>query len=183
VTVIEHRWSPDIGPASTRPHQPEPGSSLTRDRLASGDGQRGCDVRFTPMNQRHRRGWLCRLSATTGLMHRSKEQAADHRSFWVDAFWLKGDREGYINFKARQSERRRLWPRGLRAENSCRIPLRATRFGERELPGILLVADLLVLRTCQRCEKRTRSSISGSVNASGCISSSSHGSVTPSPLL
>src|SRR6266436_4099864 len=29
----------------------------------------------------------------------------------------------------------------------------------------------------------TRSSISGSVSASGCISSSSHGSVTPSPLL
>jgi hypothetical protein len=39
-------------------------------------------------------------------MHRSKEQAGDYRSFWVDAFWLKGDRESYINFKARQSERR-----------------------------------------------------------------------------
>jgi len=33
VTVIEHRWSPDIGPASTLQQQPEPASSLTRDRL------------------------------------------------------------------------------------------------------------------------------------------------------
>ncbi len=29
-------------------------------------------------------------SATSGLMHRSKEQAADHRSFWVDAFLAQG---------------------------------------------------------------------------------------------
>ncbi len=90
--------------------------------------------------------------ATSGLMHRSKEQAADHRSFWVDAFLAQGDRTSCINFKARRSERRRLWPRGLRAESPCRIPLRATHFGESELPGILLVAELLVLRTCQRCE-------------------------------
>jgi hypothetical protein len=65
VTVIEHRWSPDIGPASTRQHQPEPASSLTRDRLALGVGQRGCDVRLTPTSGRRQRGWSCPLSADT----------------------------------------------------------------------------------------------------------------------
>src|SRR5436309_778233 len=49
-------------------------------------------------------------------------------------FWLKGDRTSYINFKARRSERRRLWPRGLRAESPCRVPLRASHFRESELP-------------------------------------------------
>src|SRR5258705_10171546 len=43
-------------------------------------------------------------------------------------FWFKGDRTSFINFKARRSERRWLWPRGLRAESPCRIPLRATHF-------------------------------------------------------
>ena len=63
MTVIEHRWSPDIGPASTRQHRPEPASSLTRDRLASGDGQHSRDVRFAPTSRHPQAVPACRLSA------------------------------------------------------------------------------------------------------------------------
>src|SRR5258708_31112300 len=52
-----------------------------------------------------------------------------------------------------QSERRRLWLRRLRAEGPRRIPLGAV-LGESELPCVLLVAHLLVLRAGQRRKKR-----------------------------
>ena len=47
------------------------------------------------------------------------------------------------------SKRRRLWLHRLRAECPGGVPLWAVHFGCSELPRILLVTDLLVLRTCQ----------------------------------
>src|SRR5258706_3921707 len=46
--------------------------------------------RSSPGNGHPRSRLSCLKRATSGLMHRSKEQATDHRSFWVDAFLARG---------------------------------------------------------------------------------------------
>jgi len=56
--------------------------------------------------------------------------------------------QGSGNFNE-QSERRRRWLLRLWAECPSGVPLWAVHFGCSELPRILLVTDLLVLRACQ----------------------------------
>jgi len=58
----------------------------------------------------------------------------------------------------------RLWAEGPRC-----VSLRTARFGKRVLARVFFIANLLLLGTGQRSQNATRSSISGSVNASGRI--------------
>src|SRR5216683_4542074 len=63
--------------------------------LASADGFR------SSLGSGHRHGRsACLKSATSGLMHRSKEQATDHRSFWVDAFLAQGGSQKLHQFQS-----------------------------------------------------------------------------------
>ncbi len=82
---------------------------------------------------------------------KNSSQIVDHGSLLPDRSNLSriliSSRLGLKN--EQQLERRRLWLRRLRAEGPGGVSLWAARFRYGELPCILLVTDLLVLRACQ----------------------------------